>query len=94
MGEMDLTKLSEPVVLPLIASQLPSSQHVLRVALLGEANVGKSTLANHLLETRIMAMAEKPQTTRESILGVLTRETAQVLLWDTPGVVERGLSRK
>ena len=56
------------------------------VAILGRPNAGKSTLLNYLLGQKLAIVTAKPQTTRSRILGILTRENAQVLLLDTPGM--------
>jgi len=56
------------------------------VALLGRPNAGKSTLLNALLGEKIAITSARAQTTRGRLLGVLTREDAQLLLYDTPGV--------
>lgn len=57
-----------------------------RVAVLGRPNVGKSTLLNRLLGTKLSITAGKPQTTRHQILGVLTEGNTQLAVIDTPGI--------
>lgn len=56
------------------------------VAVIGRPNVGKSTLINHLIRQKIAIMSDKPQTTRNRILCVLTQPDAQIVFLDTPGV--------
>ena len=56
------------------------------VAVIGRANAGKSTLINVLVGEKVAIVSPKPQTTRDRILGVLTRETHQIAFVDTPGI--------
>jgi GTPase len=56
------------------------------VAVIGKPNVGKSTLLNYLAGFKVSIVTHKPETTRNRILAVLSREDAQVVFVDTPGM--------
>ena len=56
------------------------------VAILGRPNVGKSTLLNSFLGTKVAIVTDKPQTTRHRIVGVKHMKDAQIVFLDTPGI--------
>lgn len=56
------------------------------VAVIGRPNVGKSTLINSLIGQKIAIMSDKPQTTRNRIMCVLTTDSEQIIFLDTPGI--------
>ncbi len=56
------------------------------VALVGRPNAGKSTLMNRLLEEKVAIVSDKPQTTRQRLVGILSNERGQMVFYDTPGI--------
>ncbi len=56
------------------------------VTFVGRPNAGKSTLINQILGTKVSIVSDKPQTTRLRVMGVLHRETSQIVFVDTPGI--------
>jgi len=59
------------------------------VAIIGRPNVGKSTLLNRLVGQKISITSRRPQTTRQRIIGIVTRPNAQYVFVDTPGFQNR-----
>lgn len=62
------------------------------VALIGRPNSGKSTLLNRLVGEKVSIVSEKPQTTRNRTVGVVTLEPGQIMFVDTPGIHKPGYS--
>ncbi|KAJ0985892.1 hypothetical protein J5N97_004248 [Dioscorea zingiberensis] len=63
------------------------------VAVLGKPNVGKSTLSNQMIGQKLSIVTDKPQTTRHRILGICSEAEYQMILYDTPGVIERHMHK-
>lgn len=64
----------------------PTAYHTGYVSIIGRPNVGKSTLINQILLEKIAIVSDKPQTTRNRIMGVRTCPSSQIIFWDTPGI--------
>ncbi|MDF2548162.1 MAG: GTPase Era [Anaerosolibacter sp.] len=56
------------------------------VTIIGRPNVGKSTLMNQIIGEKIAIMSDKPQTTRNKIQSIYTRQNCQIIFLDTPGL--------
>ncbi|KAH6833811.1 GTP-binding protein Era-like protein [Perilla frutescens var. hirtella] len=63
------------------------------VAVVGKPNVGKSTLSNQMVGLKLSIVTDKPQTTRHRILGICSGPDYQMILYDTPGVIEKKMHK-
>jgi GTPase len=58
------------------------------VTIVGKPNAGKSTLLNRLVGERLAIVSPKPQSTRDRVVGILSDDSTQIVLFDTPGLLE------
>lgn len=69
-----------------------NEKRVVRVAIIGAPNVGKSSLLNRLIEHKNSIVSPVPHTTRDSIIGVCNYGNIQIIFVDTPGYIRKGSS--
>ncbi|CAG0915598.1 unnamed protein product [Notodromas monacha] len=72
----------------------PQDSHLLNVAILGAPNAGKSTFINALAGTKIVSVSSKVHTTEKSASVVLSEGTTQIVILDTPGVVNAAEAKR
>lgn len=64
----------------------PENPKILRIAIIGAPNAGKSTLSNQLLGRKVLPVSKKVHTTRCNAQGIITKEDTQLVILDTPGL--------
>ncbi|XP_060115431.1 GTPase Era, mitochondrial [Heteronotia binoei] len=72
----------------------PENPKVLRVAIIGAPNAGKSTLSNQLLGRKVLPVSKKVHTTRCSAQAVITEDDTQLVLLDTPGLTTSSKAKR
>lgn len=72
----------------------PSNPKLLRVAIIGQPNVGKSTLVNQLMRWKVCAVSSKVHTTRHNAKAIFVNGETQIVILDTPGIVDLNHGRK
>ncbi|KAJ1186219.1 hypothetical protein NDU88_003002 [Pleurodeles waltl] len=72
----------------------PENPKVLRVAIVGAPNAGKSTLSNELLGRKVFPVSKKVHTTRCQAMGVITNADTQMILLDTPGLTSKSKMKR
>ena len=71
----------------LMISSYPEDHKSGYVAIIGKPNAGKSTLLNSLLGSKLSIISNKPQTTRNRVVGIYSEEKVQIIFLDTPGLI-------
>lgn len=78
----------------LLTPDQPENARILRVAIIGSTNAGKSTLVNTLMGWKVNGVSKKVHTTRQNANTVFTIDNVQIILVDTPGIITRAEGKK
>ncbi|XWS33789.1 hypothetical protein CRYUN_Cryun22dG0113100 [Craigia yunnanensis] len=81
------------ITLSVVVLYLDGESNAGYVAVLGKPNVGKSTLANQMIGQKLSIVTDKPQTTRHGVLGICSGPEYQMILYDTPGVLDKKMHK-
>ncbi|KAI8099029.1 P-loop containing nucleoside triphosphate hydrolase protein [Halteromyces radiatus] len=87
MSEQKVAGMAERLAAPVKAFAQPENPHLIKVAVIGAPNAGKSTLVNKMVGEDVSIVSSKSHTTRERILAILSEDNHQVIFLDTPGII-------
>ncbi|WP_439749786.1 GTPase Era [Ileibacterium valens] len=83
---VELQDDSQMMIHDLLHQEIPEDYQSGFIAVVGRPNAGKSTMMNAILNEKVAIMSDKPNTTRNNIAGILTKDDVQYVFMDTPGI--------